>query len=926
MLKRSLLILGAAGLSFLVLRSQQIPALPPPALTVLASFGLKAKADERWDGSIQLTNAKLIRTYGRHFSKGDEIRPGGSWSCTTRRDAVAPFADIHYTEMRPGSIPEVLHKPVGLYFDIEPQPGGRIALTTPRGRFEFGLTELTAEPKSFADGAASIRLVPAPMKLSTDAYEDDEPSIAFLPNGDMAVAWVAYRDRADRVLLRTLSKGSWSAPEEVSKPADIFRTSMAAAANGQLYVLWSERQGEPSAPKWTLMSRRKLANGSWDAPQSVSTAGSATFHRAAASGNTLHAVWQSFVNGQSDIYLRTNSNGAWGAETRLSDSPANDWEPAVAAGPDGVAHVVWDSYHAGNYDIYYRSSKIAARAVTSSPNFQAHSSVAVDSSGHPWIAWNESGINWGKDQGFLIPVPLATPLHQQRWLNLAVWTGSGFQTPAAAAPHMDFNAEHPQLAFAGSGALVMAFRHWTRQQSRSIGSPVVWENYLTTFDGTRWSEPQPVPHSGGWIEKLPALARDPQGRLWAAWMTDNRPFETMRPENSDVFAAWLPYAPVAQFSSSSLKPFQESFEEAIPVHNNETQDVSAIRAYTISSGGKSYKIHRGDMHRHTDFSQDFKYDGSLFEVYRYGLDAAGFDYIAPTDHQTGYDQEFSWWLHQKYVDLFYVHGKFVPLFAYERSLRFPNGHRNIVWAQRGVRTFPIPPEEASGREGAKKLFEHLRQTNGISMPHSSATSQGTDWRDNDKDVEPLIEIFQGYRNSYEYEGAPRAATTLNQHAQKSGWQPEGFWWNALEKGYKLGVQASSDHWSTHISYGCLLSEAPTREALLDAIRNRHAYAATDNVILDVRARSAGKEYIMGDIFTAAQSPQISVKVQGTNAIKQIDLISNKRFLYTIRPGTKSARFTFSDKDLRKGESWYYVRVLQEDGQLAWSSPMWITKQ
>src|SRR5207247_4167619 len=147
-------------------------------------------------------------------------------------------------------------------------------------------------------------------------------------------------------------------------------------------------------------------------------------------------------------------------------------------------------------------------------------------------------------------------------------------------------------------------------------------------------------------------------------------------------------------------------------------------------------------------------------------------------------------------------------------------HRNTIFAQRGVRPLRIPADEASGAVVAARLYQYLKKSNGISMPHSSATDQGTDWRDNYPEVEPLIEIYQGYRNSYEYEGAPKAASALNPTAQKSGWQPQGFWWNALAKGYKLGVQASSDHWSTHISYACLLAENHTREGLLDAIRKR----------------------------------------------------------------------------------------------------------
>ena len=217
---------------------------------------------------------------------------------------------------------------------------------------------------------------------------------------------------------------------------------------------------------------------------------------------------------------------------------------------------------------------------------------------------------------------------------------------------------------------------------------------------------------------------------------------------------------------------------------------------------------------------------------------------------------------------------------------------------------------------------HIEIAEGL---HSLATDQGSDYRDNNTELEPLVEIYQGYRNSYEYEGAPKAATTLNQQAQKSGWQPEGFWWNALAKGYKLGVQASSDHWSTHISYACLITESFTREGLLDAIRKRHSYAATDNIILDVRAKAGAVSYMMGDSFNSETAPQISVHAIGTMAIKQVDIVKNQTFVYTSHPGTKETRFDFADQDYAAGQNYYYVRVMQDDGQLAWSSPIWVKK-
>ena len=47
-------------------------------------------------------------------------------------------------------------------------------------------------------------------------------------------------------------------------------------------------------------------------------------------------AWQGFRNGQSDIFLKRWSNGKWGSEIKVSESPANDWEPSLAAAPDGT--------------------------------------------------------------------------------------------------------------------------------------------------------------------------------------------------------------------------------------------------------------------------------------------------------------------------------------------------------------------------------------------------------------------------------------------------------------------------------------------------------------------------------------------------------------------------------------------------------------
>ena len=330
--------------------------------------------------------------------------------------------------------------------------------------------------------------------------------------------------------------------------------------------------------------------------------------------------------------------------------------------------------------------------------------------------------------------------------------------------------------------------------------------------------------------------------------------------------------------------------------------------------GRRLRVVRG-MHRHTDISWDGNRDGSLFDCYRYALDAAAMDYVGVADHNAGDDVPYNWQLGQRGSDLFQIPGEFAALYGYERSRSYPSGHRNVMFAQRGVPVFGFLPEELSDNQnaGVAPLYNHLRQTGGIVMSHTSATGAGTDWRDADPEVETLMEIYQGYRSTYEHEGAPRADEPVQRSA--------GLVWNAWRKGVKLGLQSSSDHVSTHASYSMLWVDELTPEAIIEAIRRRRAYAATDNILVDFRVNGS----LMGSELSSAGAPRLQAKVVGTGPIARIEVIRNNQFVHT-QPGGGAAtvNFEYVDNEPPAGESWYYIRVEQQNGELAWASPVWVT--
>ena len=563
-------------------------------------------------------------------------------------------------------------------------------------------------------------------------------------------------------------------------------------------------------------------------------------------------MWQGFRNGQSDVFARRYDGNGWSAPEQLSTSPANDWSPAIAADRQGRIHVAWDTYDKGNYDVVMRTFGNARwgeqAGIATSLKFEAKVTLACDRDNRLWAAWNESGTQWGKDTGVLLRRQ-ATPLYNERLIATAVLSDGKWMEPAALeaslpAELQNYN-ESLVLSPDGGGRMWLLFRHRVPRipdvSSEAALHGAAWEVWASAYEGDRWSAPVVLPSSAGRSDMATAAAVDSAGQLRVAWSSDTRDFDATIHRRAEIYSGALPgraVTAVAPIVAARTQPALRSFS----AHPNEDQDLKRIRGYTIASGGANYRIYRGDIHRHTEISRDGKNDGSLWDTYRYALDAASLDFLGVSDHNEGGgpDIEYINYLLQQAADIFFVSGRFAPLYGYERSLAFPNGHRNVMFAKRGVPTLRIPPEERQAKTGAQALYAYLKANRGIAVSHTSATGMGTDWRDNDPEVEPLVEIYQGDRVSAEHEGAPKAATRHDPTSHAGGFRPEGYVWNAWAKGYKLGLQASSDHLSTHISYACTLATDFTREGLIEGMRRRHSYGATDNIILDYRLQSAGR--------------------------------------------------------------------------------------
>ncbi len=807
---------------------------------------------------------------------------------------------------------------------------------------------------------------PRAQQLTSTAEEEDYPAVCRDGAGRIWLVYVAYRQAApidpaairrhefdsliargngDRLLLCWSEDGTrWSQPIEViAGLRDLWRPAVVSFADGTVLVVWSEQV----AGNWELFGRvfpRPAEDPHDRSPVfRITHNPGPDFHVVAvADGDQVWIGWQGWNGADFDIRAARLQLAPNRRTVRVQSvavpgmTPANEWAPAIARDVSGGIWLAWDTYAAGNYDVIVARLNGPERHVlkaATSARFEARPSLAPDPKGGLWLAFEVGDEQWGKD--FTIPeswgrnrgeVDPGRGLYEQRAIEIRrivdgrVWTVRPQPYDAlrnSFVPKPAGRWSLPRLAVDPSGAVWLAFRR--HRDPHNIGGGEVWHSYVTRFLGDRWTEPVELPESAFILDSRPAVWSAATGHFAAVYAGDRRQ-RTQRRQNAELFAVTLRAEGRVRPATLEVPPKRQA--ERAPVHPHEQDDLRRFRAWNATVDGVTVRLFRGEFHRHTELTAHRDGDGLLEDMWRYALDAAQLDWMGNGDHDNGFGVEYHWWQVQKTSDLFHVPPRFTSVYSYERSNPWPNGHRNVILPERGIRPLPRGDLNGSPETGCpdtKMLYAYLKRFGGMCAAHTSATGMGTDWRDNDPVAEPVVEIFQGARQpfqNYEHLGAPRAAPRTDKpHRYRAG-----FVWEALAKGYRLGFQCSSDHYSTHIAYAVIIAPRCTRQSIIDAFQRRHCYGANDAIVLSVRCG----DRIMGDEFTYRGKPKLEIEVDGTAPIRAVRVVRNNRYVYATSPNSRRCRVTFVDQEAEPGKLYYYyVRVEQENGAMAWSSPMWI---
>jgi len=326
-----------------------------------------------------------------------------------------------------------------------------------------------------------------------------------------------------------------------------------------------------------------------------------------------------------------------------------------------------------------------------------------------------------------------------------------------------------------------------------------------------------------------------------------------------------------------------------------------------------------DLHGHSNLSDG---TGTPEDYYRYARDVAQLDVAALSDHDHwGFfflDESLDLWEDiRAQTTAFHEPGRFVTLLAYEWT-SWIHGHRHVLYFDDEGEVLSTLDERY---ETPRQLWDALEGRDAVTVAHHSAGGPvATNWSfAPDPVLEPVTEIISVHGSSEALDSPHRIGGAVPGNTAR----------DALDAGYRLGFIGSGDSHDGHPGLpqiaaargglAAILSDDLTREGVLEALRARRTYATSGPRIL-LRATLDGMP--MGSDVPAGDA-RLSVMVLGTDVIDRVEIIRSGEVVERREVGGRQDFLGSWDIQRLEVGEYVYLRVVQADSGLAWSSPFFV---
>ncbi len=742
-----------------------------------------------------------------------------------------------------------------------------------------------------------------------------EPDIAVAADGTVWIVWSERRRTGDLIRLRSYHDGMAGAILDCSARQGIEFQPAIACVEDAVHLAWTAfRDG-----RWHLVTCTRRDDAFGD-ERIVISAPEGIFRPAllAADNGDCWLICEVIEHRSPRLMICRRHGDRWGDPAPLSGPTAPCYRPSLAQGPGHGIWASYDAYQDGHYSVFLQriDADSGPLLVTANGYHNLQSSLASDRRGQLWIAWASNQNEAFRNRWWMT-----------KWVYLRSFDGDRFGDPVSAPPSRDVYNEDSFQGWEFPAVHVdPAGRVWVFGQSAHT-------LYAQYYAGEEWSPLHTIAprHWGSWKPRVRVAGSDPlhlaaMGLQGAQWQR-------------------LSIQP-GEVSAKTIAPC-----EPLPV-SIEFPQRSEERPAIITAEGERLEIYFGDLHAHSIYSDATSDVDEFFHRYR---DGYGYDFATLTDHDylDGIELSLSElkmiWNHS---DRMTVPGRFVALYGYEWTSpaiaehaqegdAVGEGHRHILYADQ---TRPLISYGEESANTGRKLLARLKGSNALVILHHTSWS-GTDWDAHDEELQRLIEVCSTH-GRFEYPGNQPIGYRRDHIHQ------DRFVLDGLARGYRLGFVGGSDshglRWhgaemagrDSSISAGtrvgwkedayrtgmtAVFAPELTREAILKALYHRRCYATSGvPIVLDFRIN----DHLMGSDIRVAGFPHLTCAVVGTAPIRSVDIVRSGHVFGGLAcregQGIRTLSFVMDDTIIIPGEShYYYARVIQEDGDMAWSSPIWV---
>lgn len=339
---------------------------------------------------------------------------------------------------------------------------------------------------------------------------------------------------------------------------------------------------------------------------------------------------------------------------------------------------------------------------------------------------------------------------------------------------------------------------------------------------------------------------------------------------------------------------------------------------------QGFKLFAGDLHTHSACSNDCCEREKMMitpdEMCSYAKHVSALDFIAITDHHQPWDEERSrigetcWKEVTEAVRKWNSPGTFLALSGFE--FRDDRGDTPVIFSEPPSYEAIDDPSLVNVTALWDKL--HGMAEDAVCIPHLHNPGWGVaenQWIECPYEgMEPVMDVYSCH-GSYEWPDAQERGLPEVKRTRKDRFTR---WF--LQNGYHYGNTCNSDDHMGHPgSNGLTMVYAKelTVPALFEALRARRCYGTTN---ARIRLTFTANGAMMGSRLPQTTHKRFEAMLTGEQPFKAVDLVRCGVIYKRFHPGEK--QFFMVVEVEEEGTSNWYVRGVQTDNHIVYSSPVW----